>query len=326
LSTPKFSFKAFALLIVALGVCPHRALAGQSIFAPGVNSTITGTDVSGKKALDVNVTNSFTISEQATVANGGSLPSLIKVMGGFDGTNVQVLKTDVSGNLQTGRTWSLLNTTDSVASVQSGAWSVAQSGTWNLNNISGTVSLPTGAATSANQTTANTSLSSIDTKLSSQATATKQDTGNTSLASIDTKLSSQATAANQTTANTSLSSIDTKLSSQATAANQATANSYLSLINTQVAKTPINVTGSQATTSTSTVVTITAPANAVGFILQASPSNTDNLRWRVGATATTTVGMLLAPGQDSGYVPLGANISLIPVSGTQEYEVQWVAQ
>ena len=47
--------------------------------------------------------------------------------------------------------------------------------------------LPSGAATAANQTTGNTSLSSIDTKLSSQATAARQDTGNTSLASVDTK-------------------------------------------------------------------------------------------------------------------------------------------
>ena len=40
----------------------------------------------------------------------------------------------------------------------------AQSGTWNLTNISGTISLPTGAATSALQTTGNTSLGNIDTK------------------------------------------------------------------------------------------------------------------------------------------------------------------
>lgn len=40
----------------------------------------------------------------------------------------------------------------------------SQSGTWNINNVSGTVSLPTGAATSALQTTGNTSLASIDTK------------------------------------------------------------------------------------------------------------------------------------------------------------------
>lgn len=39
-----------------------------------------------------------------------------------------------------------------------------QSGAWNLNNISGSVSLPTGAATSAKQDSANVSLASIDGK------------------------------------------------------------------------------------------------------------------------------------------------------------------
>jgi len=45
-----------------------------------------------------------------------------------------------------------------------GTVAATQSGTWNINNISGAVSLPTNAATSALQTTGNTSLSSIDTK------------------------------------------------------------------------------------------------------------------------------------------------------------------
>lgn len=44
------------------------------------------------------------------------------------------------------------------------ALAVSQSGTWNINNISGTISLPTGASTSALQTSGNASLSSIDTK------------------------------------------------------------------------------------------------------------------------------------------------------------------
>lgn len=44
------------------------------------------------------------------------------------------------------------------------AVNAAQSGTWNITNVSGTISLPTGAATSSLQTTGNTSLSSIDTK------------------------------------------------------------------------------------------------------------------------------------------------------------------
>jgi hypothetical protein len=72
----------------------------------------------------------------------------------------------------------------SVDAIQSGTWNVGlstgsnvigavtQSGTWNINNISGTISLPTGAATAANQTTANSSLSSIDTKVPSQGQAT----------------------------------------------------------------------------------------------------------------------------------------------------------
>lgn len=41
---------------------------------------------------------------------------------------------------------------------------VTQSGTWNITDISGTISLPTGAATGAKQDTGNTSVASIDTK------------------------------------------------------------------------------------------------------------------------------------------------------------------
>ena len=50
----------------------------------------------------------------------------------------------------------LASATDSVAATQSG--------TWDVTNVSGVVSLPTGASTAANQTTGNSSLSSIDTK------------------------------------------------------------------------------------------------------------------------------------------------------------------
>jgi len=59
-----------------------------------------------------------------------------------------------------------------------------QSGTWNLNNISGTVSLPTGAATAANQSTANGSLSSIVTNTTGLATAAAQTTANGYLSNI----------------------------------------------------------------------------------------------------------------------------------------------
>lgn len=49
-----------------------------------------------------------------------------------------------------------------------------QTGTWNINNVSGTVSLPTGASTAANQTTGNTSLATIATNTGSNATAANQ--------------------------------------------------------------------------------------------------------------------------------------------------------
>lgn len=64
--------------------------------------------------------------------------------------------TTQSGTWTTARSWNLASGTDSVAAIQSG--------TWNVTNVSGTVSLPTGASTATNQTTANTSLASIDTK------------------------------------------------------------------------------------------------------------------------------------------------------------------
>lgn len=58
-----------------------------------------------------------------------------------------------SGAWTTGRTWTLSNGSDSISAVQSG--------TWNINNISGTVSLPTNAAQEAGG-----HLASIDSKLS----------------------------------------------------------------------------------------------------------------------------------------------------------------
>lgn len=71
--------------------------------------------------------------------------------------NELLINSDGSINTRQNGTWT----------VQQGTppWSVSQSGTWNINNISGTISLPTGASTSSLQTTGNTSLASIDSKL-----------------------------------------------------------------------------------------------------------------------------------------------------------------
>lgn len=117
--------------------------------------------------------------------------------------------------------------------------------------------LPSGAATAANQSTNNTSVASIDTKLSSQATAANQSTGNTSLASIDTKLTSQATGTKQDTGNTSLASIDTKLT---TLHNDVT--SAPALGSASNGWTPVGKNG-----VTNSSVTVKASAGQLGFAI-----------------------------------------------------------
>jgi len=47
---------------------------------------------------EVNVSGTF--SEVATAADGGALPAVVKVVGGYDGSAVQVIKTDAAGELQ----------------------------------------------------------------------------------------------------------------------------------------------------------------------------------------------------------------------------------
>jgi hypothetical protein len=63
----------------------------------------------------------------------------------------------------------LTSVSDSVAAVQSG--------TWNINNVSGTISLPTGASTAANQATEIASLASIDTNTGNTDTNTSAING-----------------------------------------------------------------------------------------------------------------------------------------------------
>lgn len=90
------------------------------------------------------------------------------VSGPLTDTQLRATAVPVSGSL--GRTWALSSGTDSVGSVQSG--------TWNLTNISGTISLPTGASTAAKQDTGNTSLASIDGKITTDAQGIKTSVSN----------------------------------------------------------------------------------------------------------------------------------------------------
>jgi hypothetical protein len=147
--------------------------------------------------------------------------------------------------------------------------------------------LPSGAATAANQATANTSLASLVSNTTGLSTASNQSTANTSLASIDTKLSSQATAANQSTANSSLSSIDTKLSSQATASNQSTANSSLASL---ITNTTGLATASNQSTANSSLASIATNTTGLATAANQSTANTSlsSIATNTSSTATNT--------------------------------------
>lgn len=115
---------------------------------------------------------------------GSAITTKGAAIAGTDGTNARIIKTDASGELQVdvltmptvavtqSGTWDEVGINDSGNSitVDDGAGSLTvdgtvaatQSGTWNVTNVSGTVSLPTGAATLAEQQTQSTALQLID--------------------------------------------------------------------------------------------------------------------------------------------------------------------
>lgn len=75
-------------------------------------------------------------------ANGAAVAGNPVLIAGSDGTNARSIRTATDGTVR-------VDPTGTTTQPVSGTVSAAQSGTWNITNISGTVSLPTGAATEA---------------------------------------------------------------------------------------------------------------------------------------------------------------------------------
>ncbi|CAK0741503.1 hypothetical protein CCP1ISM_130010 [Azospirillaceae bacterium] len=152
-------------------------------------------DISGTISLPTNAATETTLSALNIKIPSGLTVSATRLL--VDGSGVTQ---PVSGNL--GRTWTLLNTTDSVnignfpatqavtqstspwvvsgtvtanagtgtfqVNVTNSSIPVTQSGIWNINDISGIISLPTGASTEA-------TLSAINTKITTTANGIKVD-------------------------------------------------------------------------------------------------------------------------------------------------------
>jgi len=220
-----------------------------------------------------------------------------------------------SGSWTTGRTWTLSSGTDSV-NVGNFPTSYPVTGTfWQTTQpVSlSTVPLPTGAATSALQTTGNTSLATLATNLPAQGQAL-------AAASMPVVLP-----AAQITTLTPPTSVTV---TQATAANLNT-----TVTGTVSTKAPVNAnaTLSARQSITGTETNLAAPSNAVAAIVECESGNSDNLRWGFSNSTTailsTTLGMLCEPGRSEN-IPVGAGtyLHMIAVTtATSDYmDVQWV--
>lgn len=153
------------------GVTGDLTITAQNL---NVQSTHTGANPDSMQIGDGTETLSITASGQAEVAVTAALPAGANSIGTL-GANSGVDIGDVTINNAAGA--SAVNiqdggnsiTVDGTVSVTDGGGSLTvdgtvaatQSGTWNIADVTGTVSLPTGASTSALQTTGNTSLGTI---------------------------------------------------------------------------------------------------------------------------------------------------------------------
>lgn len=127
--------------------------AGGSLTVDVGTALPAGTNAIGKLAANsgVDIGDVDVTSEPATAADGATgLPAVVKVVGGFDGTDVQALSTDSSGILQV-----------DVATITAGDNNIGNvdiasiaAGDNNIGNVDvASSALPTGASTSAKQDT-----------------------------------------------------------------------------------------------------------------------------------------------------------------------------
>ena len=181
------------VLTPGVGVAERSVDVGSGVQAPGVvivNSAGTnivgaGSTVPVAGAVTATQTGTWTVQPGNTAnstawlvtGTGGTFPITAAALPLPSAASTAALQTTGNSTLSTINTslgtinttlgtpfqagGSIGNTTFAVTNTGTFATQAAQSGTWNVTNISGTVSLPTGAATATLQTTANGSLASI---------------------------------------------------------------------------------------------------------------------------------------------------------------------
>lgn len=297
---------------LTLLLLPALPAAAQVVSAKTVSACGTpgNTPVVGN-GYPITMDQTGTLCTNATVTGGGTTVKATAAAPTYvEGSTTNPLSTDLSGNLRVGGTINATSTVKATAadptyvegstsnpvSVDLSGYARSlskQSGTWNITNISGTVSLPTGASTAANQTTANSSLSTIATNSGTQATAANQTTGNSSLSTIAT---------NTGTTNTNLTNVTgTK------AAGTAAANSLLT--GCVYNSTPLTLTnGQQAGTG------CTVKGNVIAVLGDPTTGSPLDPTAASAVQCGTTTGTMAQCGLDNVNGTLG---STAPTRGTQ---------
>lgn len=139
---------------------------GQALAASSVPVVLTAAQITTLTPLTSVTVTQATGTNLHTVIDSSALPTGAATSALQATANSSLSSIDAGIPAALGQTTMSASMPIVIASDQS-AIPASQSGSWNIVNISGAVSLPTGASTSANQSTANTSLSSIDGKLNS---------------------------------------------------------------------------------------------------------------------------------------------------------------
>jgi hypothetical protein len=291
----------------------------QTIYLPnaGVHTALTGTIDSGLAAANVHLTGgSITATNPSVGINGAAIPLDSTQIAGSDGTNLQPLSVNSSGvlALPQGASTSANQSTEITAlgtinstlgspfqsggSIGNTSFIATQATGTNLHVVVDSAPAPTGGATSALQTTGNSSLSSIDSKLGTLGQKTMAGSAPVTIASDQSAIPVTGTFW------------------QATQPVSGTIQS----------KAPLNANASGTSSTVSTVQTLTAPANAVGFILMNNDTSTTNMRWAIGRAAAVGTGQQLQPGRSSDMVYYTGNVSIIAESGTCNFDIQWISQ
>jgi hypothetical protein len=319
------------VLLIALFVSAGKASASDSLWLSNIGQQATGTTVTGKNGLDVNVISPITASALNVSPTASAVPANAGYIGGNKSGNLTglligqqimanslacTLPSDQSAIPVTGTFWQATQPVSGTVTANQGTAVAAASG-WPVK--------PTDGTNSQSYTASGEAKVSLTTSIPG---------GSNTIGTVNVNtIPSQA--ATGSTVPSSAIQIGVKNGSNLVAVTQGSttgANSIPVVIASDQGalptKSPVNATASGSSSTISTTAgTLSAPSNTVGFILQNISTSTANVRYLVGGTAvTTSTGIQLAPGQDTGFVPAGSNISIIAESGTQSYAVQWVSQ